>query len=173
MTSLTNWDKNKVLKFSIDNTYISEDLTDFPVLLNLSAIFMAIRNSAPMQFSGGTVQDIRISNIARSGAWIKAVYNSNIDELVIYNDPETYTAPPAYTYTYQGTIKEKSQPIIRNVLLYERTTGLLIDSTTSNAGGEYLLETHNDVEHFIVVLDDLSNYKYAPIIQDRLLPNGD
>jgi len=36
MTSLINWNKDKVLKFSINNAYIGEDLTDFPVLLNIS-----------------------------------------------------------------------------------------------------------------------------------------
>jgi hypothetical protein len=33
--AISDWDKNKVLKFTIDNTYIDEDLTDFPVLLNI------------------------------------------------------------------------------------------------------------------------------------------
>ena len=34
--SLANWNKNNILKFSIDHTKIDKDLTDFPILLNLS-----------------------------------------------------------------------------------------------------------------------------------------
>ncbi len=36
MADIMNWDKTKILKFSIDNTLIDEELTDFPVLLNIS-----------------------------------------------------------------------------------------------------------------------------------------
>jgi hypothetical protein len=34
--SLTTWNKDNILKFSIDHTKIDKDLVDFPVLLNLS-----------------------------------------------------------------------------------------------------------------------------------------
>lgn len=36
MVNISEWNKNNILKFSIDNTYIDEDLTDFPLLLNIS-----------------------------------------------------------------------------------------------------------------------------------------
>ncbi|MBV5347154.1 DUF2341 domain-containing protein [bacterium] len=35
--SLIGWNKDNILKFTIGNTYISEDLVNFPVLLNLSS----------------------------------------------------------------------------------------------------------------------------------------
>lgn len=34
--SLINWNKNNVLKFSVDHTLVDEDLVDFPVLLNIT-----------------------------------------------------------------------------------------------------------------------------------------
>jgi hypothetical protein len=34
--SLINWNKNNVLKFSVDHTLVDEDLVDFPMLLNIT-----------------------------------------------------------------------------------------------------------------------------------------
>ena len=36
MTNINNWNKNNILKFSIDHTSLEEDLFDFPVLLNIT-----------------------------------------------------------------------------------------------------------------------------------------
>ena len=36
MVNISEWNKNNILKFSIDNSYIDEELTNFPVLLNIS-----------------------------------------------------------------------------------------------------------------------------------------
>lgn len=124
-------------------------------------------------FYSSTVREVRISSVARSASWLQATYQSNLDNLIYYTDPETYVEIPEDTYTYQGFIKEKNVPVIRTVLLYERSTGLLKDSTTSRADGSYLLETNSNTEHFMVVLDDIENYKYTPLIKDRLLPNGE
>lgn len=123
----------------------------------------------------GYIKEVRISDTVRSGAWLKATHNTSIDNLISFNDPEIYSEPPIEDnlYTYQGYVKNKGIPMIRAVLLYERSTGTLMDSTISDNQGFYLLETPNNTEHFIVVLDSLDDYKFAPLIQDRLLPNGD
>lgn len=36
MVNLADWNKNNILKFSVDNTYIDEDLLNFPLMLNIS-----------------------------------------------------------------------------------------------------------------------------------------
>ncbi|MBW1995522.1 MAG: hypothetical protein JRI77_13905, partial [Deltaproteobacteria bacterium] len=45
-------------------------------------------------FLSGKVDEIRLSNIARSNAWIKATYYSNSDNLIIYGSVQD-TSPPA------------------------------------------------------------------------------
>ena len=61
---------------------------------------------------------------------------------------------------------------MRTIALYERSSGELKDITTSNSSGFYSLETTNNTEHFVVVLDNIANYKYNALIKDRLLPNN-
>ncbi len=122
----------------------------------------------------GIISEIRISNIVRSDSWIATTYHNNTDALIFYNTAETYIAPETEpNYFYHGYIKEYNSPVARKVSLYDSTTGLLIDSTTSeSASGYYLLETPNNTEHFIIVLDDDLGEVFVPLIQDKLLPNG-
>jgi len=133
-------------------------------------------SSTPSTYFNGIIKELRILNtVDISLVEFNTIKEYFKDNLLTFKDTEVYTEPTieVNTYTYQGYIKEKGQPIVRNVLLYERATGLLIDSTLSASTGAYLLETHSDTEHFIVVLDNIPEYKYAPMIQDRLLPNGE
>jgi len=120
----------------------------------------------------GIIFEVRISNTIRSDGWLKASYHSIMDELLSYNEVETYVETPTQYYAYEGYVKNKATPVERKVLLYERTTGLLMDATTSDNQGHYLLQTPYNTEHFIVVLDNIADYKFNPLIQDRILPNG-
>ena len=252
MTNINNWNKNNILKFSIDHTSLEEDLFDFPVLLNITessgknnydcsdffeelvthgseedfdkyAIFLNFEDASLKDLSfnesiinttgtvyffkndtlvpttlitapagssnvctntiignsanftrtfDGTIFEVRISNTIRSDGWLKASYHSIMDELLSYNEVETYVETPTQYYAYEGYVKNKATPVERKVLLYERTTGLLMDATTSDNQGQYLLQTPYNTEHFIVVLDNIADYKFNPLIKDRILPNG-
>jgi hypothetical protein len=61
---------------------------------------------------GGIIDEVRVSNIARSAAWIKATYYSNWDGLVTFSEEETYlvftfTDPiPAHLSTIYGTTEQ-------------------------------------------------------------------
>jgi hypothetical protein len=121
----------------------------------------------------GQVREFRSSKITRSDTWIKTTYNSNFDNLNLYYNTENYISPlPEPQYFYHGYIKEKGNPVQREVYLYERDTGKFINYTISDSSGYYLLEAYEEKEHFITVFDDDKGEEYQPITQDKLLPNG-
>ena len=118
-------------------------------------------------FFDGIIREVRFSSTKRSNGWIKTTYYSNFDNLLIYSSVET---PPQYCFT--GKVFENDSPVVRQVYLYLRNTGELIDSTTSSENGSYLVKSPNNTQHFIVVLDDDDGVEYQALIHDRLLPNA-
>jgi hypothetical protein len=250
--------------------YINEllDATDFnytPGTLTLNTTTIgAILRTTPTFFFAGIIDEIRISNTARSAAWIKATYYSNWNDLISFGAEEiclafTFTNPtPAHlstvygvteqvcltttisgtepdyvydasfydefavqigttvfginsgnqvasnaylntpsgidyswymiatssgvegtssTYTfhnrflYEGYVTENDNPISRKVNLYYRSTGELIDTTTSSgSNGYYKLSAINNDTHFIVAFDDEAGEDYNALILDKLLP---
>ncbi len=77
------------------------------------------------------------------------------------------------THYYDGYVKEQGSPVLRTVRLYDRTTGELVDETTSSGvGGYYYLTTTISGEHFIVTFDDDEGIEYNALILDKLLPRG-
>jgi hypothetical protein len=114
------------------------------------------------------LDEIRISNIARSPEWIKATYYSNWGTLITYGSEQL--KPGFY---YSGYITELSSPVSREVRIYNRITGELVSSTTSSGiDGYYYLTTVTSGEHYIVVLDDDTGETYNALINDKLLPRG-
>ena len=127
------------------------------------------RSSSGGSFNG-IIDEVRVSNIARSASWIKATYHSNWNTLLTYNSAQSYTPSP--NYYYHGYVKEKGTYVGRKVYLYKRNTGTLVDNCMSNVNtGYYMLETSVSGEHFIVVLDDDAGDTYNALIEDRLYPN--
>ncbi len=117
----------------------------------------------------GIIDELRISKVSRSEAWIKATYYSNWNDLITYSS----IGPSYYTYYYSGYITEQSSPVARTVRLYYRDTGELVNSTTSSGiNGYYYLTTTISGEHFIVAFDDDVGETYNALILDRLLPLG-
>lgn len=115
----------------------------------------------------GLIDEVRISNTARSEAWIKATYYSNSDNFMGFQQEELTT------HYYYGYITEGNVPVSRTVRLYYRNTGELVSDTSSNADtGYYYLTTTISGEHFIVTIDDEVGEDYNALILDRLLPRG-
>jgi len=123
--------------------------------------------ASPQEFNG-IIDEVRLSNIKRTDAWIKATYYSNWNDLITYGSEEFQP-----THYYDGYITEEGSPVIREVRLYYRDTGQLMDETTSSGvGGYYYLTTTISGEHFIVVFDDDIGKSYNALILDKLLPRG-
>ena len=128
----------------------------------------ARRNSGSDKEYDGIIEEVRISNTARSAAWLKATYYSNWDELITFGSEQGMP-----THYYYGYITENEVPVSRIVRLYYRDTGDLVGDTVSNADtGYYYLTTTISGEHFIVTIDDNIGKDYNALILDRLLPRG-
>jgi len=116
----------------------------------------------------GIVNSVRVSNISRSEAWIKATYYSNTNNLIFWDSEKSEPI-----YYIDGYIKENNIPVSRIVRIYDRTTGLLIDTNTSRSSdGYYYVTTTYSGEHFVVVFDDNSGDVYNALISDRLIPRA-
>jgi len=114
----------------------------------------------------GVVGELRISDIARSYAWTKATYYSNFDNLISWGSEESEPQ-----YYIDGYVKEKNAPVSRTVRIYDRTTGLLMDTDISRSSdGYYYVTTTSSGEHFVVVFDDDNGVVYNALISDRLIP---
>lgn len=123
----------------------------------------------------GNILPVTELKIGFDNQYVSGSYRGHVDEFVIIKGLAKWTdnfTPPNTPIIPDVLHKNKVTPIERKILLYERTTGLLMDATTSDNQGHYLLQTPYNTEHFIVVLDNIADYKFNPLIQDRILPNG-
>jgi hypothetical protein len=132
-----------------------------------NSMWIAARNnSGPDREFDGKVDELRISDVIRTSAWIKATYEGLWDNLLTFGVEES---PVFY---YEGYVTVESAPSVRIINLYKRDTGELIDSTTSSGvGGYFKVSSVHDDYHFIVVLPDLSD-NYAILTDDKIHPTG-
>ena len=112
----------------------------------------------------GYMEEIRISNVTRSPYWMKASYFSCFDNLITYSD--------AYIYYIDGYVKQDNNPVQRKVYLYERSTGKLMDSTTSDTDGYYYLKTTNTNAHNVICLDAPSGKELNDLIASKIYPSA-
>lgn len=74
-------------------------------------------------------------------------------------------------FLYEGYVTENSTPVNRQVRLYYRDTGELIDDTTSSGvGGYFRLETTYNESHYAVCLDDEGGVDYNDLIYGNVYP---
>jgi len=160
--------KNRLYINGILNVTSSNSIVDINSLASIPTNIGEKYNSSSNYYMTGLLDEIRISNIKRTDAWIKANYYNLWDELITF-----YTQETAPTHYYDGYVTEEGNPVIRTVRLYYRDTGELIDETTSSGvGGYYYLTTTISGEHFIVAFDDDLDESYNALILDKLLPRG-
>jgi len=126
-----------------------------------------ILSSDGTAYANGALDEVRISDIARSSAWIKATYEGLWDNLLTFGTQELEPA-----FYYEGYITVESVSASRVVNLYKRDTGELIDSTTSSdSSGYFKLGSQYDDYHFVVALPDLTE-NYAILTDDKIHPTG-
>lgn len=165
--------ENNVMDFVKDG--VTDPTTNTVTFANLSSqpLTIAARNGGGSSEEGHIiVEEFRVSNVYRSDGWLLATHYSNNNDLITYGAPEDYTADIT-SYYYYGYITENELPVARKVYIYNRSTGALMGTTTSNASdGYYYLTTTISGEHFIVVLDDDAGETYNALIADRLTHKG-
>jgi hypothetical protein len=131
-----------------------------PINENTGPLYIGL---AGVTYSTGLVKDVRISNVARSQAWIKATMYTSKDQLLTISNP--------VIFKISGSIKAFGFPAQRDVYLYERHTGELIQKTTADVNGFYTIYTEKETEHNIVCyhndappyLNDLIISKVIPV----------
>lgn len=70
-----------------------------------------------------------------------------------------------------GYVTENTLPVARNLFMYDRSTGALVGTATSDAStGYYEISTSVSGEHFVVVLDDAEGESFNALIADKLVP---
>ena len=109
-------------------------------------------NSGQTRTFDGILEEVRISNIARSAPWIKATYHSNWNQLINYGNEENIPC-----HQFSGVVKVENIVSDRKVNLYNQSTGELMDYTTSNSGtGAWLLSDYGDIDnkYFIVCVPE-------------------
>jgi hypothetical protein len=160
--------KNRLYIDGVLNVTSSNALTAINSQSSIPVYIGEIYNPSGSSNMFGYIDEVRISDIGRSSAWIKATYYSLWDGLVTYESEESIP-----THYYDGYVTEEGSPVVRTVRLYYRNTGELIDETTSSGvGGYYYLTTTISGEHFIVAFDDDAGEDYNALILDKLLPRG-
>jgi len=117
-----------------------------------------------------------------SNAWGEGSYyfwfkdNTN---LVARKTGGSYTNSAAYVYQWpeynkyfiEGYVKEKGQPVQREVALYRSSDHSLVDSAVSASGtGYFWLETPYGEHHYVVCLDDESKPDYNHLIYGKIMP---
>ena len=116
-------------------------------------------------FFPGIIDEVRVSDIVRSDAWIKATYYSNWNSLITYG---TEQLRPIFLFT--GYVKVEGIPAARTVHLFKRSTGELMDSLVSDPStGYFELGSHYNDYHFIVILPELTE-TYDLIAHDKIDP---
>lgn len=106
------------------------------------------------------IDEARISNIVRSAAHIKATNYSLTDQLV--------QVEPAYYI--DGYVYEQGSPVSRMLFLHNRSTGNLVNTTTSSGNGYYYLETSFSGSHYVVCLDAAGGENYNDLIIGNVTP---
>ena len=95
----------------------------------------------------GDVYEVRISDSARSDAWIVATdYSFNDNLMSVYQGQI-----PVFTASGTVTVDESLTNNIP-VMLYRRSTGELVGSDTTHSGGLFEIDTPYDELHYITAL---------------------
>ena len=97
----------------------------------------------------------------------KEVLFSQFKQLFYENTSRVMLVDPRFetTFDLKGLVTEEDIPVVTKLFIYERLSGLLIGSTTSNKDGIYVFrQLDKNLEYIITSYD--RKYQYKSIIQD-------
>lgn len=114
----------------------------------------------------GIMDEIRFSNIERQPAWLATTNHSIFNQLITFSiGPSLVT-----TYYFNGYVKLRNHPVIRQVNLHRRDTGALIGTTTSSGDGYYYIETTHAGPHYLLCLDDAAGEDFNDLVRGNISP---
>jgi hypothetical protein len=130
------------LKVMVDGTVNSISETTTPNNINHN-YWMGASDGSSVGYYNGYTAEYRLSNTARSEAWLNATYYSVFDNLLTVTPPTVFTA--------SGTVYvDSSLTDGISVRLYRRFDGQLVGETTTTSGGLFEIDTPYDEEHYIL-----------------------
>ena len=146
------------------NDQFGTSVTQVGTIKNTSSEYQigALSNNDTSRYFNGIIDEVRISNIARSDAWLKATYYSNFDNLIYFD---------VFSGYFSGTVSEFSTSISGAVIyVYNQTDGSFVGSTTSSGDGGFYIETTYSGAHFLVCVDPYGNGTYNNLIYGSMYP---
>ncbi len=165
---------NATIGEAFHHIYIVYTNKQATIYLNGDAVHTGLTSSkslvfAPYRIIGGSygvfqgiVDEINILNISLSDSAIKIKYHSEIDTLINISQ--------ANIFQINGYVKEFGEPVQREVYLYDRASGELMDKITSNTLGYYTLKTTISGAHNIVCLDATIAPDFDDLIISKVTP---
>jgi hypothetical protein len=144
--------------------------TDHPSATNppskQSRIFCEVDSSGnDSGFADAKIDEIRISNIVRSQAWLKATNHTLRDDLITFNAPQDQ-----HVFSFSGFVQVQGSPAARTVYLFRRSTGELVGSAVSSAiDGSFIIGSPYYEYHFVVILPEVGD-GYNLISDDQIHP---
>lgn len=127
-------------------------------------MLIATRKDLDREFDG-IIDEVRVSDVHRSAAWIKATYYSNFDNLIVYGAEQLRPI-----FLFYGTVLVEGTPAARTVCLYRRSTGALMGATTSSGtDGYFEIGSYYNEYHYVVILPELDE-DYNLLGYDRIHP---
>jgi hypothetical protein len=116
----------------------------------------------PAGYLDGQISEIRISDVVRLPAWIKATNASLTNLLLTYDDTESLT------WIYSGYLKQEGIPVNRTVRLHDRATGDIIDEVQSDPStGYFELASYTDTVCYAIFMPELED-DYNMMVRDKI-----
>lgn len=116
-------------------------------------------------FFKGEICEIRLSNIPRTNAWLKATHWSNTDDLITYY-------PTADTYSITGQINKYNKPTSACIRMYRRSDGSFQDEIYSDPiSGVYLIDQIRYTDEYCTLVAFNGN-KLNALVRDKVLPES-
>lgn len=155
-----------VVDDSVVDTYDHGSTTTISYSTNNDLIIAAEAGSASTpdgQYTNGKINEVRISNIKRSDAWLKATNYTIFDNFMLVAES------PAPVFTASGTVTVDGYYISGiPVRLYRRSTGQFVAETTTVSGGLFEIDTPYYESHYIIAMYTTSGTN--AIIYDWIAP---
>lgn len=155
--TISAWVNNTLVRNESAQTYWPTSIADFAPGNTYS--------TSADRYWKGIVDEVRVSSTATTAAWVKADYYSNLDNLVTYGAEQ-----PIPVFLFNGYVQLEGVPVERTVCLYRRSTGELMDTTTSSGSAGYFeVGSPYNEYHYVVILPALAD-NYNLLGYDKIHP---
>ena len=137
-------------------------------------------------YFNGYIDELRLSNVVRSDAWIASTHNTLFDTLLTFAVEEGISTavsvdvpsalcallslvPAVNPYHVAGIVQEQGSAVARTVRLYDRSTGALVDSVVSDAGdGSFDFSDIDGKVYTVIAFDADAGSDFNALIYDRV-----